>query len=532
MSLISYVFFVFIFVSALIYFIVPKRYQWIVLLLGSYVFYLTSGFKIVLFLLFTTVTTFYLSKAIRAVSDRQFSIISAEKNIATKEEINKIKFKYIRKKRIIISVLLITNFGILVYLKLFNDISESINSIIALAGSELLIPKFNLFLPLGISFYTFQSTGYAIDVYRGKIQPESNIARYALFVSFFPQLIQGPISRFSELANQLYESHAFDYTRAKHGIQLMLWGYFKKLVIADRVSILVAELFGNYENYSGFYIPIAFLAFSIQIYADFSGGVDIARGIAQIFGIILPQNFRQPYFAESLPEHWRRWHITLNEWWRDYLFYPITLSKRLVSLGKKCRKVFGPNIGKYIPIYLGINIVRVINALWHGASWKYIVSGFYYGILIILGMILKPLFDKIINKFKIRTDCFSWRLFKILRTFALVNIGKALVCASSVSVAWQMMVSTFEEFNPWIFTTNEIFSLGLNARVIAVLFISLSALFIVDLMHEKGIKIRETLEKQNYAFQWIIMLIALFAILIFGVYGSGYDPTDFIYQQF
>ncbi len=391
----------FLFVAGLLivyFFVVPKKFQWLVLLFASYAFYAFAGIKLFVYLLFTTSTVFWSALLLDKLGDTP-------------------KKRKLYGKRIII-IAAVCNFGVLAFFKWYNAFAGIGNRIIdALTDSTMRIPSYSLLLPLGISFYTFQAVGYLIDVYRGQVKPERNFFKFSLFVSFFPQLIMGPISRHSELAEQLYASRKFDYVEFRRGFQLMIWGLFLKLVIADRLVLASNAIFGNPEKYNGLFVMIGLVIYAIRIYTDFSGGVNIARGVAQMLGINMPQNFQRPFFAESLSDYWRRWHMTLNAWWRDYVFYPLVLSKPL-TISKFTRKHISPKFGKVIGVYICIMLVRVINAMWHGTESFYIASGFYHGTLITLGLICEPLLIKLVGVLRIKTDCFSWKLFRIIRTFA------------------------------------------------------------------------------------------------------------------
>ena len=338
MSYISITFLAFVCVMFLLYFLLPKRMQWVVLLIGSYVFYIAAGWKFVPFLVLTTVTVFLVGLWLGKTNDSYKADLAARKESLTREEKTVLKNRYIRKKRWILASGLILNFGVLAFLKYFNFFAENVTALFGKLHMDASVPQLELLLPLGISFYTFQAMGYLIDVYRGKYAPDRNLAKFALFVSFFPQIVQGPISRYDQLAHQLYAPHKFDYTRFKHGVELILWGYFKKLVIADRAAILTSYVLQNRADFAGLEIAVTVLVFMAQVYADFSGGMDISIGIAECCGIEMVQNFRRPHFAKSIAEYWRRWHITLGSWMKDYVLYPISLSKAFAKLGKKTRK--------------------------------------------------------------------------------------------------------------------------------------------------------------------------------------------------
>lgn len=543
MSFSSISFLIFVAAVCLVYFAVPSRAKWVVLLLASWTFYAFAGVKLIGFLLFTTATTYvagilmgradersgaYAKKIRNAENDGSGTPLSPSERAALKKKTKD-------RKRVVLIIDLLLNFGLLVALK-YNDYFPAVKEFLNSLG---------ILLPLGISFYTFQSVGYLIDVFRGKYAPEKDPFRFALFVSFFPQLVQGPISRFDELAQQLYEPHKFSYERFVSGGELMLWGYFKKLVIADRINILVSFIFSNYAEYNGLYILFAGILYCIQIYCDFSGGMEIALGVAEILGIKLPQNFERPYFAKTLSEYWRRWHITLNQWLRDYLFYPISLSKLFVKLGQAGRKnggradgerkkmTFRRKFAKNIAIYIATMIVRIINAIWHGGAAKYFVNGIYHGLLMILSLQFASFFKWLKKVFRVNDTCFSYRLFMMLRTFTLVLIGRIMLHAEDFDQGIDMLKGIFAKFNPWIFFDGSMYTgTGMTRNSYIIMLLAIAVLIFTSVLKERGMQIRETLARQNIVFRWVMIFGLIFSIIIFGVYGKGYDASMFIYQQF
>lgn len=532
MSYVSEGFFVFLLVFFIAYFIFPKRFQWVCLLIASYGFYLLVDWQAAAYIVVTTVTVFFLAKLIWRLEQRHKQRLAVVKETAGREEKQRMKAANTRKKRWVLAAGLLLNFGILGVLKYGNFTVDAYNGLMGLFGRETRAEYLSLLLPLGISFYTFQAMGYLIDVYRNKVEPCGNLAKFALFISFFPQIMQGPISRYDQLAPQLFAPHAFDYTQFKFGLQRVLWGYFKKLVIADRAAYLVSFLLADYAEYSGFVVAVGVFVFMMQVYTDFSGGIDISLGIAQSCGIQMTENFMRPHFAQSVPEYWRRWHITLGAWMKDYLLYPLSLSKAFSRLGKRTRKWFGNYWGKQIPTCIAMGIVFLMVGIWHGAHMKYIAFGVYNGGLIILGILISPIISRYNEKYHwVDTKSFSWTLFKILGTMFLVFIGKYFAMTETVTVAWEMIKATFSSFNPWIFVDGTLFELGLSQNNVLLLFAALQVLLVVSLLQERGIKLRETIARQNIVFRWTLYLLAIVAVVIFGVYGYSVEPVDFFYQN-
>ena len=488
----------------------PKKHQWIALLIISYCFYAYfAGWKLFLYIIFTTCSVFF--------SARSFRLIKKPKI-----------------KKLIIAAVIISNITILAFFKWYNSVTTVVNFAIGKVApdSSIALSPLKLILPLGISFYIFQSLGYLIDAYRKKVEPENNIFRFALFVSFFPQLIQGPISRYNELADQLYKSRKFNFDKAKSGIQLMLWGLFKKLVIADRLVVVVNTIFSDMETYKGLYILIGAISSFIVLYTDFSGGVDLTCGVAELFGIDLPVNFRRPFFSRSLPEFWGRWHITLNTWWRDYIFYPLILSKPMVKFTRFVRNNISADIGRVIGVYISLYIVRMLNAMWHGANTYFIATGVYQSTLIVLGLMLSPVSKKLVKVLHIDPDSFSWKLFQVIRTFLLTGICQIFWNVKSVTNSFKSFLSIFKDFNLQIIKFDLSFLVGLSDLDIRIMVISLAMLLIVEILQENGVSLRKALNRQHLIFQWVVLLAAFVIVIIWGCYGINFDPASFVYQDF
>lgn len=532
MSPFTFLFFGFLSILLVIYFNFPKKilsYQWAVLLIASYIFYAFSGIKILIFLIITTLSTWSGAIWLEKTGQKYKELARGEKAV-NKKELKKIATS---KKRRILALILVLNFGILIILKYTNFFIENINSIYT-KTSLAPLPVVDFILPLGISFYTFQSMGYLIDIYRGKYKADKNFFQFALFVSYFPQIIQGPISRYDALAKQLYSSHQFEYERVKLGIQRMLWGYFKKMVIADRIAIFSNEVFSNYliNDYKGITVFLGVFLYSIQIYADFSGGMDIICGVSQILGVNLVENFRHPFLARSVAEFWQRWHITLGTWMRDYLFYPLALSKAFGKLSKKLRKICGTYVAKVLPTCMASFIVFLIVGIWHGAAWKYIAYGLYQATFVSTATLFEPMYLKIRRILHINVQCHSWKIFQILRTVLLVTIGRYFSRGDSLISAMQMLKSTVSEFNPWVLFDGSLYLMGLDSKNFLFMVVTIIFLFMIDYIQEKGIKIRYEIAKLDIVLRWLIYFGGIFSIIIFGIYGLGFDAGNFIYQGF
>ena len=548
MSFTSFAFLVFVGCVTLVYYFTPVKYRWIVLLAASYGYYLQASAKSFAFILTTTIVTFYCALFIDKENKAQKQYLAENKTTLSRDEKKAYKEEVAKRKKRILLIGLIIDFGILIVLKYFRYYLDVLG--VGLFKGDVLIP-------LGISFYTFQSTGYLIDVYRSKYEADTNLAKFALFVSFFPQIIQGPIARHDQLAAQLYEGHKFRYENLTHGAQLMLWGFFKKLVIADRISLLVGEVFVDWNQYSGWPVWLGMLCYSIQLYMDFSGGVDIARGVAQLMGIDMTRNFRRPYFGDSIEEFWHRWHISLSFWTRDYIFFTVALSKPIGELGKKSRKLFGDRIGKMIPVFIGNYLVFLCIGMWQGGELQNICYGLYNATLICLADIMEPYFTSWRKALHINNESRYWRVFCMVRTYVLVSFGRLFSNGESMRASLHMIKSLFIPYTGGFLTAYKGFELTKYDYL--VLMVTITVVFLVSVKQEKlynakmakaggggGIiemagdeggagtdaEMREYIDGKSMLIRWALYLALFLAVLILGVYGPGYDAASFIYREF
>lgn len=528
MAFVSVTFPLFVAVVTLLYFLVPKKCQWAVLLIASYVFFFLNSGWLVLILLFTTAVTYMTGRGVYAVleigrQERKGPGLSKEEKRAVKERTKK-------KARGVMLLGVCVDLGLLVTLKYSNFFLASIG--LGKRGGVSL-PDLTLLLPIGISFYTLQAVAYIMDIYRGKIEPDRSFPRFMLFMSYFPQIVQGPIARHNQLAHQLYAEHRFDYDRLAMGAQLFLWGWMKKLIIADNIAGPVSHIFANSGQYGGLAVLIAAMGYSIQIYTDFSGGMDIARGVSQVLGIELELNFMQPFFSLSIEEFWRRWHITLGGWMRDYVFYPLSLSKRFSELGKRSRKVLGVTAGKKLAPFLAMFIVYFLVGIWHGAEWKYVGYGLWNGLFIATGILMTDRYAIWREKLHIREENALWRCFRMARTFFLCSLGRFFVGAADLPSALNLFRAAFRNWGDLSFLSVEgQVAMGVGDGTVSVLLAAVVILFAVDYLHERGVKIRQAIAEKPIVIRWMIYYGAILALVLLGAYGPGYDNASFIYEQF
>lgn len=505
---------------AAVYHILPRRVRWLVLLAASYGFYASRSLSSLPFILVTTLSTWLGALRIDRLAAGAKARIKAEKATLSSEEKKQLKARARSRERVWLYAVLVLNFALLAVLKYTDDV-------LSLAGRSAL----GLLLPLGISFYTFQSMGYLIDVYNGKYAAERSLPRFALFVSFFPQLIQGPIGRYDQLGPQLREPHDFDYDSMVRGLMLMLWGLFKKLVIADRALGLVDTVFSAPAGeYGGAASVVAVLFYAVQQYCDFSGGIDLVTGIAQLFGIRLAPNFKRPYFSVSLADFWRRWHISLGAWMRDYVFYPFALTRPVTRLSKAAKSRFGAGFARALPAALGNILVFLLVGLWHGATSNYILWGLYNGVILAFSALMEPVYKRMNARLPRLTASKGFHIFRVLRTFVIVNIGWFFDRCTRGSDALRMMSAVLTDWRGAQLAHPS--SLGVSAVDLRVLALAVLLLFFVSLAQERGVQVREKVCALWLPLRWLVLIGGVMVVLLCGVWGSGFNEAAFIYYQF
>ncbi|MBR1709050.1 MAG: MBOAT family protein [Clostridia bacterium] len=510
---------------SVLYYLCPKRFQWGFLLLASLAYYIRSDIRALPFLLITAGSTWACAFLISKLSGLQKVWLKEHKAELTAEEKKAYKAKTKGKQRILFWIALFLNFGMLGIFKYTNNAIALFNG---LSRGDL--SPLNLILPLGISFYTFQSIGYLIDIYNGKYAAETHPLKYLLFVSFFPQLIQGPISRFDALSSQLKASHTFDIDKYERGLLLIAWGFFKKSVIADRALPLVEEVFGHYSSYGGAVIAIGVLFYSLQQYCDFSGGIDLVIGIGELFGISLPPNFRRPYFAISLTDFWHRWHISLGNWMRDYVFYPFALSRPISALSKKLKRAHS-QLARTLPAAIGNILVFVLVGIWHGLTTNYVLWGLYNGLILAVTALADPLYKAWGEQHERLVHSRGFHLFRILRTFLVVNIGWYFDRAVHASDAFRMMGLTL--FHPDFAQLGSgiLLQLGPNERDFMIFGIGTALLFLISLLSERGTDVRSLVLSRPLPLRWLLVGVFLYLTVVWFV-GYGQGTSGFLYAVF
>ncbi len=538
MTYTSFMFAVFALLTILVYYLMPsKKYQWVVLLIASFIFYMYNSYRFAFYIVCTTASIYFAAKYIEDYARSTKDLAKKKKTELSRSEIKAFKKERKKREQLILAIALILNFGILFILKYYNFMVGGLFELLGFSKGET--PFIKLFLPLGISFYTFQATGYLIDVYRGLVDAERNFFKFTLFVSFFPQTIQGPISEFEQLGNQLTQEHKPEWIRFKLGCQLILWGLFKKLVIADRAIYFIQKCTNHYTQYNGLVIFLVGLTYALQLYTDFSGGIDISRGIAKILGIDMIDNFKRPYFSQSLGEYWRRWHISLGAWMKKYVFYSLAMSNTFMKLSNRIKKgekkpsAVRMHLAKTLPSALAIFVVFMFVGLWHGANSKYVAFGVWNGAILMLSMLFKPVFLRMNEIFHVKDTSFFWKLFRIIRTFILVLVGYYFDIAKDFKSAMDMMSRSVFDWNISL-AVQQLPKMLPQIQDHIILFVASIILFVCSILQERkdAESPGELTHSHSAVLQWIVIFIEILLVAIFGVYGTGADPADFVYMQF
>lgn len=497
------------------------------LLAVSYLFFILISGGLVIYLFGTTLSMFFFGKWLEKLHEEEKDVLRT-----TEKECRKaVKNVYLRRKRLVLGAAAVLHIGLLLLLKYSGFFMENVNVVFALlkVPVQFAIPKF--IMPIGISFFTMQAVAYLFDVYRGSVRAEENFGKLALFISFFPQIVEGPIGRYEQIANQLWNVTAIKYENLVFGLQRLLFGMMKKIVIADRLNPLIKEVFTNFENYDGGIVAIGAVCYTVQLYMEFSGTMDVVIGTAQIFGVILPENFARPFFSKTISDFWARWHITLGAWFKDYIFYPVTLSKPVKKLTSSLKKT-----GNYFALLtasaIALFCVWFCNGLWHGAAWNYIFFGMYHFALILMGNAAEPFMKKVRKALHLNPNWFGYQLFQMLRTSILVVLGELFFRGHGLKSGLIMFKMILTNFSLAGFNLKTMEQLGLDAQDIGIVFVAIAIVFVISIRKEQGVKIRELLGKQHVAVRWAIMYGLILFIIIFGAYGLGYIPVDPIYANF
>ena len=489
MSVVSFEFLGFLLALAMVYYVLPMRVRKWALLLGSAGFWLSCGLHGTAYLLAETLLIWGCARLMGRFGEK----------------------KGVRTALLIGG--LVTALGAMVLLKV--------------AAQAKWLPQ-GLLLPVGLSYFTFQSVGYLLDVHRGKVTPEKNYAKVLLFAGFFPQLTQGPITTWKQLMPQLDTAHRLSPAGIVSAVYLMAWGMFKKLVLADRMMPTVGRLVATAQEQPGWLVLATAAIYAIALYADFSGGIDIIRGASELFGIELPENFRRPFFAMSVADYWRRWHISLGVWFRTYLLYPLVASRAGIALAKVGKRLFGAKAGRAMPGAVASIVVFLLIGVWHGFYWNAVIYGLWFGLLTAAGMLLDPIFRKLRKRVTAhRGGQAALKAWGWLRTMGAVLLAQFFACTTSPSMAFGMIGRIFTDFAAPMSCD---FPLSLPDGIVAIAAVLM--MLLVDVCCEKQPELRKKLAVLPLYVRWPLLMGLMFLTLIFGRYGAGFDRAAFLYAGF
>lgn len=528
MLFVSYEFLLFLPLSLLLYYLTPGRWQWVILLGASLLFYASPGAGYLAFLLTTWVSVYCLSLIIEGMGVRGKGYIEEKKLVGKEKRVYRARIK--KQQTLVLLIAAAMNLGILLTVKYTNFAIWNYNWLMEFMGTGNRLEPVKWLLPLGISYYTLQALGYLIDIFHEKYRAEKNPFRLLLFLSFFPQVVQGPVSRFEQLKKTLFQRHGWDWQRISLGFQRMLWGFFKKLVAADRAAPVVMAVAGNSGELDGVYVLAGMLAYTLQLYGDFTGGIDIAIGCAQMFGVELTENFRTPFASLSLAEYWRRWHMSLMQWFREYVFYPLAGSKAAGSAMKAGEKLLGRKAAARIPVYAASLITWFLTGIWHGASWNFVVWGLVNCMILLISQEAAPLYRRLHKRLRF-TESPAYRRFMAVRTMLLVSAVQIFEYYPSPHIAAGMFLDMFGSFHVRGLLDKRASLLGITMADFVVLILCVLLFGIVGRIGERE-PVRGWIRKKCWFVRFLIWFGLILSVLVFGVYGQGYDAGQFIYNQF
>jgi D-alanyl-lipoteichoic acid acyltransferase DltB (MBOAT superfamily) len=522
MSYQSIPFLIFTLVVLVLYYALGRKAQKWLLLAANLVFLYATGWEHIPFLLLSLLVSFLTGRKMGSIYDKADAQLAACQDKAEKKQI-RADSKKDAKKFLIIGLIVVI--GMLAVIKIAGFAIGAYNE------GKKAAQQINFFMPLGISYYTFMAVSYMLDIFWKKAKAEKNIVSYGAFLCFFPHIVQGPIDRYNTVQKSLNEGVGFDFKNITLGIQLAMWGFFKKMVIADRMSVVVNTVFGNHAEYAGSILLIAAIFSAFEMYCNFSGCMDIVRGVAQMMGITLAQNFDRPFFSKGTSEFWRRWHMTLGAFFRDYVYMPISISPKINGLIKTVREKHGVRLSKALGVVIPGAVVWVLTGLWLGTGVNYVAWGIYWFLLTTLSAIFEPEFKKLSQRIHLNTESKVWQVVRMVRTFLLFVISRVLTSVTDLSDSMAIFGGIFSRFNPGALFDGTVFNLGLKPFDFFFGIAMILVLWAVSLLQNKG-SIRQMLNKWHIIPRWVIWFALLLIILLLGMYGPGFEASAFTYGKF
>lgn len=520
--------FVFLPVFLLVYGVVPNPWRKRVLIAASCLFYTLISGKLIACLLLTAVMMHWIGLWLDRLQTQMKDRLAA----ADKAERKAIKQSFTAKKRAVVTLAAVWQIGLLLTLKYTGFFLGNLNTLLTILHSPVQFEIPTFLVPVGLSFFSLQAVSYLLDVYRGVIPADDNLPRLLLFLGFFPQIVEGPICRYGQTAEALWNAPPIRYENLTRGLTRIAWGVMKKIVVADRLDPLVKNVFTDYASFDGGVIALAAVLYTVQLYMDFSGAMDAVLGTAQIIGITLPENFQRPFFSKTISEFWTRWHITLGAWFRDYVFYPVTTAAPMKKLTTRARKKLGNHYGPLLAGGIALFCVWLGNGVWHGVGWHFIFFGLYHFALIYSGNLLSPLTKRAGTMLHIDSERIVFRCLRILRTAVLVVIGELFFRAHGLRAGIRMFQMIFTRFSFPVLNADLFSKLGVDGQDLMIVGVAVGIVFAVSLMQEKGVKVCDALYQRPTVIRWGALYALILFIIIFGAYGNGYTPVDPLYAQY
>ena len=498
----------------LVYNFTPEKERFRVLLLASWFYFITLSGWLFLIHILEVIWTWQMGLAIQRISDNK-ELKRKEKN---------------KRKKKVLAVGILSLIAVLFVLKYLDFTGMNMVQLLEVFHISREWKMLNLAIPLGISYYTLEAISYLTDVYREDIQADSEFSHIALYMGFFPKIVEGPITRYGDDAKALFSGCPITYENLTAGYQRIYLGAFKKLMIADHLAPAVDSVF-KWNEKAGSIALFGAVIFTVQEYMDFSGAIDIVIGSAKIFGIDLAENFMQPFFAKNASDFWHRWHITLGTFFRDYIFYPVSVSKPVMKLTKNIKNLFGKTVSHFVGPTIAIFCVWISNGLWHGPKWNYIFYGMYYFVLIFIENIVEKPFLSLLEKIHLTEESVSVRLFRFIKLTFIVLIGEMFFRAETMEDGFQMFSMIFTKYKPHKLVKH-LGSFGLDQFDYWTVTISFIIIVIYGVLREYKYPLKEKFAALPKPVRWTVWYLMIIAVVIFGAYGSGYDKAGMIYAKF
>ncbi len=529
MTFIDFEFGIFLLLGVLLFYLCPVKHRWKILLLISLVFYAIAGVKYLPFIFVTSLSVWLGGRKMGQRLDRLEQELLRDNPDRKEKKARKEAAKKDCKK--VMLGILVLNLAVLCVVKFTKFFIGPINHLLAVMGGSESFTAADIIVPLGISYYTFSALSYLLDVYWKRVSYEKNYFRFLLYLIYFPHILQGPIEHYGMLGQELKKELRFDYDRVCKGMQLMLYGYFKKLVIADRINTFITTAYGAYDSTAGSILLLAMFLDVVYIYADFSGCMDIARGVSQIFGVQIALNFDHPFSSRSITEFWRRWHMTMGGWFREYVYTPLSTSELVKNINKATRNKMPAQISRSLTTIIPVFVTWVLTGLWHGTGKTYVAWGLYYSVMIFLSVCFGEMLHDLTVRCHVKTETESYHLFQMIRTTCIFAGGRLLTRPGSLSLSWAILKRTIFHFSPTALFGKALFLQGLGKKELLVAAVCILIFGAVSIVQQR-MSVRDLIARQNLPVRWGIYIASVVAVVILGVYGAGYDASAFVYMAY